>query len=220
MDKLAKPKIIKKGAEATIYFSNWYGKEIVIKSRKVKKYRHPKLDEKIRRFRTIHEPYLMNEAKKAGVSTPTIYLVDTQKMLILMEFIHGKQIKHILKNLSKEKRQNLCLKIGILVAKLHVNGIVHGDLTTSNFILNDYNKLILVDFGLAEKQNETETKGVDLHLLKSGLQSSHNQFAEDCFRNIIEGYSKIVGTVETKVILKKIQEIELRGRYIEERKIK
>ena len=42
MDKLDKPKLLKKGAEATIYFSNWYGKEIVIKSRNVKNYRHPK----------------------------------------------------------------------------------------------------------------------------------------------------------------------------------
>ena len=220
MDKLVKPKLLKKGAEATIYFSNWYGKKIVIKSRNVKKYRHPKLDEKIRRFRTIHEPHLMNEAKKAGVSTPTIYLVDTKKMLIIMEFIPGKQIKHILKNLSKIKRRNLCFEIGKLVAKLHVNGIIHGDLTTSNFILNDCNELILIDFGLAEKQIETEAKGVDLHLVKRGLQSTHNQFAKDCFMNIMDGYSKIAGDNLTKVILKKIREIELRGRYIEERKIK
>jgi TP53 regulating kinase-like protein len=220
LDKLDKPKLLKKGAEASIYFSNWYGKEIVIKSRNVKNYRHPKLDEKIRRFRTMHEPQLMNEAKKAGVSTPTIYLVDTKKMLIFMEFIHGKQIKHILMNLSKVKRQNMCFNIGKLVAKLHISGIIHGDLTTSNFILNDYNKLILVDFGLAEKQIETEAKGVDLHLMKRGLQSTHNQFAEDCFRKIMDGYSKIVGDSFKKVIFKKIREIELRGRYIEERKIK
>ncbi len=220
MAKLVKLKLLKKGAEATIYLSNWYGKEIVIKSRNVKKYRHPNLDDKIRRFRTIHEPQLMNEAKKVGVSTPTIFLVDTKNMLIIMEFIHGKQIKHILKDLSIVDRRNLCFKIGNLVAKLHVNGIIHGDLTTSNFILNNYNRLFLVDFGLAEKQIELEAKGVDLHLMKRGLQSTHNQFAEDCFKNIMNGYSKIIGETSAKTILKKIQEIERRGRYVEERKIK
>lgn len=220
MDKLVKSKILKKGAEATIYLSNWYGKEIVIKSRKVKKYRHPNLDSKIRRFRTIHEPQLMNEAKKAGVATPLIFLVDPKNMLIIMEFIQGKQVKHILTNLSIRERQSLCLRMGKLVAKLHVQGIIHGDLTTSNFILNDDNRLFLIDFGLAEKQIELEARGVDLHLMKRGLQSTHNQFAEECFKNIMNGYSEFIGEPFTKVLLNKIKEIEQRGRYVEERKIK
>jgi TP53 regulating kinase-like protein len=220
LDNLVKSKILKKGAEATIYLSNWYGKEIVIKSRKVKKYRHPNLDSKIRRFRTIHEPQLMNEAKKAGVATPLIFLVDPKNMLIIMEFIQGKQVKHILTNLSIRERQSLCLRMGKLVAKLHVQGIIHGDLTTSNFILNDDNRLFLIDFGLAEKQIELEARGVDLHLMKRGLQSTHNQFAEECFKNIMNGYSEFIGEPFTKVLLNKIKEIEQRGRYVEERKIK
>jgi TP53 regulating kinase-like protein len=220
LDKLVILKQLKKGAEATISLSNWYGKKVVLKSRNVKKYRHPQLDGKIRRFRTIHEPQLMHEAKKAGVSTPIIFQVDTKDMLIIMEFIHGEQVKHILANFSITQRQNLCFKIGMLVANLHSHGIIHGDLTTSNLILNDYGKLFLVDFGLAEKQIELEAIGVDLHLLKRSLQSTHNQFAKDCFKNIMRGYSKVIGEPITKDVLKKIQEIERRGRYIEDRKIK
>jgi TP53 regulating kinase-like protein len=220
MDKLVILKQLKKGAEATITLANWYGKKVVLKSRNVKKYRHSQLDEKIRRFRTNHEPQLMHEAKKAGVSTPVIFLVDTKNMLIIMEFIHGEQVKHILANFSLFQRQKLCFKIGMLVAKLHSHGIIHGDLTTSNLILNDYDKLFLVDFGLAEKQIELEAKGVDLHLMKRSLHSTHNQFAKDCFKNIMNGYSKVIGDTITKDVLKKIQEIERRGRYVEERKIK
>jgi TP53 regulating kinase-like protein len=220
LDKLVILKQLKKGAEANIILANWYGKKVVLKSRNIKKYRHPQLDEKIRRVRTVHEPQLMHEAKKAGVSTPIIFQVDTKNMLIIMEFINGEQVKHILANLSIPKRQNLCFKIGMLVARLHSHGIIHGDLTTSNLILSDYGKLFFIDFGLAEKQIELEAKGVDLHLMKRSLQSTHNQFSKNCFKSIMNGYSKVIGETITKDVLKKIQEIERRGRYVEERKIK
>ena len=219
MDKLDNLKQLKKGAEATIILSKWYEKTVIIKSRKIKKYRHPQLDQKIRKFRTIHEPQLLNEAKKAGVPTPTIFLVDTRKMQIIMEFIRGKQIKHVLAKVSATQRQDLCFEIGVIIAKLHSHGIIHGDLTTSNMILNEYGKIFLVDFGLAEKQNELESKGVDLHLMKRGLQSTHNQIAKDCFKNVMVGYTEVMGQAATKEVLKKIREIERRGRYVEERKI-
>ena len=220
MDKIDKFTILKKGAEATIYLSHWYGKKVVIKSRNVKKYRHPNLDNKIRKFRTIHEPQLMNEAKKAGVSTPIIFLVDTKKMSIVMEFIAGKQVKHILTNLPVSERRKLCLEIGKLIAKLHSHGIIHGDLTTSNIIINGNDKIFFIDFGLAEKQVELEARGVDLHLMKRGLQSTHNKYSKDCFSVIMEGYSVIMGKSFAKAIRNKIQEIERRGRYVEERKAK
>ncbi len=220
MDNLIILKQLQKGAEATISLANWYEKKVIIKSRKIKKYRHPQLDERIRRFRTIHEPQLIYEAKKAGVPTPTIFLVDTTNMLIIMEFIQGKQVKYLLPLLSKTERSKLCFKIGELVGKLHFYGLIHGDLTTSNMILDDYDKLFLIDFGLGEKQNELESRGVDLHLMKRGFQSTHNQFANASFRDVMSGYSNVIGEPFTTNILEKIQEIELRGRYVEERKLK
>ena len=220
MDELVILNQLQKGAEATINLASWYGKKIVIKSRQTKKYRHPQLDERIRRFRTIHEPQLMYEAKKSGVPTPTIFLVDTKNMLIFMEFIQGKQVKQLIETLSKTERSALCFKIGVLVAKLHSQGLIHGDLTTSNMILDFSGKLFFIDFGLGGKQNELEAKGVDLHLMKRGFQSAHNQFSKNSFQDIISGYSKVVGKTFTTNILKKILEIEQRGRYVEERKLK
>ena len=220
MDNLIILKQLQKGAEATISLASWYEKKVIIKSRKIKKYRHPQLDERIRRSRTIHEPQLIYAAKKAGVPTPTIFLVDTTNMLIIMEFIQGKQVKYLLPLLSKTERSKLCFKIGELVGKLHFYGLIHGDLTTSNMILDDYDKLFLIDFGLGEKQNELESRGVDLHLMKRGFQSTHNQFANASFRDVMSGYSTVIGEPFTTNILEKIQEIELRGRYVEERKLK
>jgi TP53 regulating kinase-like protein len=218
MDKLKTPLLIKKGAEANIYLTDWHGRRAIIKMRLPKKYRPTKLDEQIRLFRTIHEPQLMHEAKKAGVPTPTIFLVDIKDTAIIMEFIEGKQVKQLLGEASKDERQHLCLKIGELIGRLHEYGIIHGDLTTSNMILNSEGKIFFVDFGLGEKTKELEARGVDLHLMKRALQSTHFNFADECFNYVIMGYSKVLNTETTKKTLDRIKEIERRGRYIAERR--
>jgi len=213
-----KPLLIKKGAEASLYLTDWYGRKVIMKNRLPKKYRPSKLDEHIRTYRTIHEPQLMHEAKKAGVPTPTIFLVDLKKATIIMEFIEGKQVKQLLSEVTKGERQSLCLKIGELIGRLHEYGIIHGDLTTSNMILDFEGKIFFVDFGLGEKSKELEARGVDLHLMKRALQSTHFRFTEECFDAVIRGYSKVLGAEIVKNILDKIKEIERRGRYVAERK--
>jgi len=210
--------LIKKGAEANLYLENWHGKKVIIKERIPKKYRLPVLDERIRTYRTVHEPQLMHEAKKAGVPTPTIYMVDLAKKSIIMEYVEGKQVKKILNQLSAKERIELCRKIGILIGRLHKNGIIHGDLTTSNMILTPNGKIYFVDFGLGEFSKELEARGVDLHLMKRVLQSTHYLFAEESFDAVLGGYAEAVGEVEAKKVLEKIREIELRGRYIAERR--
>lgn len=217
MDKV-KPLLIKKGAEANLYLADWHSKKVIIKKRLPKKYRPPKLDQQIRTYRTMHEPQLLSEAKKAGVPTPTIFLVDSANTTIIMEFIKGKQVKQLLNEAAEDKRRNLCLAIGELVGRLHKHGIIHGDLTTSNMILDSENTIFLVDFGLGEKTKELESMGVDLHLLKRALQSTHFHFAEECFDAAIKGYSRVVGDENMKTILDKIKEIERRGRYVAERR--
>jgi TP53 regulating kinase-like protein len=218
MDKVTKPTLLKKGAEASLFLTTWHGKHVVVKTRLPKKYRPEKLDLTLRNYRTIHEPQLMHEAKKAGVPTPTIYMVDVANAAITMEFVEGKQVKQVLDALSKVERQELCVKIGELIGKLHTHGVIHGDLTTSNMILTAENQMFLVDFGLGDKTNELEARGVDLHLLKRALQSTHYHFADECFTYVIKGYRASVGADATEKILEKIREIEKRGRYIAERK--
>ena len=221
MDKITKPTkltLLKRGAEASLYMADWNGKKVVVKTRLPKKYRPEKLDKAIRTYRTVHEPQLIHEAKRAGVPTPIIYLVDVENAIIVMELVEGKQLKKLLITLSANKRANVCLQIGVLIAKLHKNGIVHGDLTTSNMIMTKEGKIFLVDFGLGEKNVELEARGVDLHLLRRALQSTHYGFAEHCFKAVAKGYASVLGVGEAKGVLDKIKEIERRGRYVAERK--
>jgi TP53 regulating kinase-like protein len=210
--------LIKKGAEASLFLADWHGRRVVFKKRLPKKYRHEKLDLVIRNYRTVHEPQLMHDAKAAGVPTPTIFMVDVKNATIIMEFVEGQQVKQLLDSLSGSKRHNLCVEIGKLIAKLHSCDVIHGDLTTSNMILSSDGRIFLVDFGLGDKSVEIESRGVDLHLLKRALQSTHYQFAEECFVAVLEGYMSVLGADAGERILEKVMEIEKRGRYVAERK--
>jgi len=218
VDKMTSSTLLKKGAEASLFLVSWHGWRVIIKARFPKNYRPSELDAQIRNYRTAHEPQLMHEAKKAGVPTPTIFLVDLKNAAITMEFVEGKQVKQLLGGISQEERQGLCVKIGRLIGRLHRHGVIHGDLTTSNMILNAEGKIFLVDFGLGEKNIELEARGVDLHLMKRALQSTHYQFAEECFESVMKGYTAVLGAEETGKVLGKIREIERRGRYVAERR--
>jgi TP53 regulating kinase-like protein len=218
MDKLTQPVLIKKGAEASLYLSEWHQRIAVTKTRIPKRYRPEALDKQIRTYRTVHEPQLMHQAKAAGVPTPLIYMVNVPEATIVMEYIEGVQVKQCLNKATKAERKKISQKIGELIGKLHKDGLIHGDLTTSNMILTPQDQIFLVDFGLGEKNIELEAKGVDLHLLKRALQSTHFSFWESCFEDVLSGYRSVLGDELTEKVYEKIIEIERRGRYVEERK--
>ena len=209
--------LIKKGAEASLYLEEWHNRKVVMKRRLPKRYRIPELDNMIRSQRTIHEPHIIHKAKEAGVPTPTIFMVDVADANIVMEFVEGKQVKEVLDAVSKDERLSLCMLIGKMIGRLHKNGIIHGDLTTSNMILTPYGKVVFVDFGLSERSIELEPKGVDLHLMKRTLNSTHYKHAKECFKAVMSGYADAVGAEEAKKVTAKIREIEKRGRYVADR---
>ena len=209
--------LIKKGAEASLFLEMWHNRKVIMKRRLPKKYRIPELDRMIRSQRTVHEPNIIHKAKEAGVPTPTIFMVDLAEANIIMEFVEGKQIKEILDHVSSEERLRLSSLIGRMIGRLHKHGIIHGDLTTSNMILTPYGKVVFVDFGLSERSVELEPKGVDLHLMKRALQSTHYKHAKECFKAVMNGYGEAVGEEEAKKVTAKIREIEKRGRYVSER---
>ena len=209
--------LIKKGAEASLYLETWHNRKVIMKRRHPKNYRIPELDTMIRSQRTVHEPNLIHKAKRAGVPTPTILEVDVAEANIVMEFVEGKQVKEVLDNVSAEERLRLSAVMGRMIGRLHRYGIIHGDLTTSNMILTPYGKIVFVDFGLSERSEELEPKGVDLHLMKRAFQSTHYKHAKECFKEVMKGYAESVGQEEAKKVAAKIREIEKRGRYVADR---
>ena len=204
---------IKRGAEAVIYEGIIKGFKVVVKKRLTKPYRHPELDRRINEERTKSEARLMYQALKAGVNVPGIFLVLPHEYTIIMEFVEGTLVKD-LERLDRE----LGIKIGEAAGKLHASGITHGDLTTGNMILNPTGELFLIDFGLAKRTDDIEDQATDVHVFMRSLESVHPQFKEVVMEGFMEGYSRYVKDYEE--VLRKVKEIRMRGRYVEERRAK
>ena len=201
-------KILKKGAEADVYLSSWNGQKSILKIRKEKKYRNPSLDTRIRKQRTIREAQLISDVKLFGISTPLIHFVDHKKFSIYMQFVNGKLVR----DMNEKSIPKICLEIGKIVGRLHQNGIMHGDLTTSNFI-STTKHLFLIDFGLANRTKKPDDHAVDLRLFKEILNSAHANVMEKSWKNFVSGYEKSVGKKHCKKILELVAVIESRGRY-------
>ncbi|AFS81525.1 Mn2+-dependent serine/threonine protein kinase [Candidatus Nitrosopumilus koreensis AR1] len=201
-------KLIKKGAEADIYQITWQDFRAILKIRKTKNYRNPSLDSKIRKQRTIKESQIISQVKSFGIPTPLVYFVNLENSSIIMQEIPGKPIH----DLSESKIIHLSKIIGKLVGMLHKNGIMHGDLTTSNFILYK-NTVYVIDFGLSQNTIKPEDHAVDLRLIKEILNSAHAKIMESAWKNFLLGYKSIVGSANYVKITKLVSDIESRGRY-------
>ena len=197
------PTLAKRGAEADIYLTEWGGRKAVSKVRTAKPYRHRELDATIRKHRTIHEASFMSAAKSAGVMTPFVHFVDPVSAEIIMEFVEGDNVRDAL-------TPDLCYGMGRCAAMLHASNIIHGDLATSNFIIN--NKLALLDFGLSYYSERIEDMATDIRLIKEAFTSAHIA-VKKAFPRFVEGYAAVAGRKRTNKILENVKEIEQRGRY-------
>ncbi len=196
---MALSELIAKGAEASIYKIN----DKILKDRKPKTYRIKELDSQIRYQRTKKEAKITQDARKSGVPTPII--LDVEKTKIWFEYIDGIKLKDIFGDLSPKNYQ----KIGKYVALLHKQGIIHGDLTTSNMLFKN-NKIFFIDFGLSGYDERVEPKGVDLHVLFGTIKSTHPS-SVDSINEIKKGYRD--EAKDSDEILQRTEEIEKRGRY-------
>jgi Kae1-associated kinase Bud32 len=201
--------VIRKGAEAEIRRDTWMGRQVLVKSRVPKTYRHPELDRTLRAHRTRIEARLLQEARECGVPTPIIYDIDLEKAELWMQEIQGPRVKDALSSASSDEVIVLSQEIGRMVARLHTHGMTHGDLTTSNMILEG-GRVWFIDMSLGAKAASLEEMGVDLHLLREAFQSAHSEmmYAYDV---ITETYAKEF--VRGREVLLKVKDIEERGRY-------
>jgi TP53 regulating kinase-like protein len=203
-------KLLKKGAEADLYQTKWQNSKAILKVRKIKNYRNSLLDLKIRKQRTIKECQMISFVKSFGIPTPLIYFVNLKTTSIMMQEIPGTPVH----DLSESKIVEVSKDIGKLVGTLHKNGVMHGDLTTSNFILFK-NTVFVIDFGLSQNTIKSEDHAVDLRLIKEILNSAHAKIMLPSWKNFLHGYKSVVGNAYYAKITKLVSDIESRGRYAE-----
>ncbi|KND01674.1 BUD32 protein kinase [Spizellomyces punctatus DAOM BR117] len=206
--------LIKQGAEARVYKMPFgEGRCAIVKERFKKAYRHPVLDEKLTARRVIQEARCLQRLRRAGVDTPTVYMVDTPNSLIYMEYVDGSSVRDYINSrapMNDDDERLLAQSIGKSLAVMHDLDIVHGDLTTSNMIVREGSQsLVLIDFGLSMVSSMVEDKAVDLYVLERAMISTHPD-TEGMFQCILDTYGK--SSKGGKAVRKKLEEVRRRGR--------
>jgi TP53 regulating kinase and related kinases len=192
---------IAQGAEAIIYKDN----NDIIKERFSKKYRLAHLDESLRKFRTRREAKILGKLESLNFPAPKLKGFSDKRMSIVMDFVPGEKLKDIVDETNFEL---LAQQIGEQVNTLHNTDIIHGDLTTSNMIVNK--EVNFIDFGLSFFSDKTEDKAVDLFLLDRALESTHFALYPHIFTKVLEGYKK--NNPRAQAVLERLKAVQKRGR--------
>lgn len=227
--------VVSQGAEALVLSTTthpYFSKDgtFIVKFRPRKPYRHPKIDQQITRSRTIGEAKFMAKLKKAGIPSPSLISLDAANGVIWMESIGDSlpdgsvsSLKNYLWFLEKthhdqclsEQVKALCKNTGAVIAQLHQNDMVHGDLTSSNILLEN-DQAHLIDFGLSSYSNLPEDKAVDLYVLERAVMSTHSDFADSYNLWLLQGYEEHLCKTglknKYKDTIKKLEDVRLRGR--------
>jgi TP53 regulating kinase and related kinases len=209
--------LIAQCAESEVIACQFHGQAAVLKRRPKKAYRHPTLDSKIREGRTVREARALVRAKKAGVPTPAVYLVNKAECSIVIERMQGPTVRDIIAaaDSSSPLPHQLLEAMGEIIAKLHSTDQIHGDLTTSNFMLRDVNvpeSLVVIDFGLVRQSTDAEERAVDLYVLERAIGSTHPLLPRP-MEALWRGYSS--GQLSSQKVAQTLQRLEMvraRGR--------
>ncbi|CAM1500651.1 Fc.00g098130.m01.CDS01 [Cosmosporella sp. VM-42] len=230
------PTLITQGAEGRLYRSTYLLPEIpcAVKYRPPKPWRHPILDQRLTRHRILAEARILAKCRRDGVRVPAVYAVDETAGWLMLEWIHGAPVRAKINECLGDRTEgieedvelkNLMRRIGTAIGKLHQIGIVHGDLTTSNMMLNPWptttangqaekrgildGEVVIIDLGLASGSTSEEDRAVDLYVLERAFGSTHPR-AECIFHELLDAYEGIFK--QAPMVLKKLGDVRMRGR--------
>jgi N6-L-threonylcarbamoyladenine synthase/protein kinase Bud32 len=186
------------GAEATVSVED--GR--VTKERRPRAYRHPALDDRLRRERTRSEARLTSDARRAGVPTPVLVDVDPYATRLTLQYVGDG-------DLASALTPGRVRAVAGHLATLHDAGIVHGDPTVRNVRL-DGDRTVIIDFGLGYYSHEPEDHAMDLHVLAQSLEGT----ADDADA-LIEAarHAYVEAATDPAAVIERLRSIEGRGRY-------
>ncbi len=210
-----------RGAEASIELARFLDREVIVKRRHPKAYRHGRIEQELVSARVRREVRGLIAAKTAGVRVPDVVDADPTEGVIVQSIAPGVTLKEAL--LATERSDAgtatpgladpdpTMRELGRQVALLHDAGHVHGDLTTSNVIVDDSGVPTLVDLGLAERTDEDEPRAVDIHVLQEALASTHADH-EPLWEAFVASYRTHAGS-RTAEVMRRYDDLVQRGRY-------
>jgi len=204
------------GAESVLYVTEYLGKKVVLKHRIRKKYMDNSLSKMLLQKRTINEAKILIESFLSGVNVPLPLFLDPEKGILVINYIEGILLKELVEVKPLEWVKEKSCALGEMVRKLHNNDIIHGDLTTSNVIIDKKEALYLIDFGLAFHSNRPEDKAVDIRVLERAVVSTHTYVKNEFMDSFFECYLRNLNDAEE--ILYRYNRISLMGRYVKKEK--
>ncbi|NXY33807.1 PRPK protein, partial [Pomatorhinus ruficollis] len=211
-------RLVQQGAEAHVYRGLFLGRAAVAKLRVPKRYRHPALEERLSRRRMAQEARSLLRCRRAGIPAPVVYFVDyVTNSIFLEDIVDSITVQDHIYSVQKSGNdasglQKLAEKMGELLARMHDEDIIHGDLTTANLLLRPPTEkldLVLIDFGLSFISGLPEDKGVDLYVLEKAFISTHPD-TETMFQALLKAYAAT--SKKSGPVIKKLDEVRLRGR--------
>lgn len=189
--------------------------DAVAKERFSKSYRHPVLDERLTKQRCRAEARILAKCRERGkMNVPAVLRVEPP--VLYLEYLPGKPLRHVLEDLLHESSSGsqiaaLAKEMGTVVGKVHNLGIIHGDLTTSNMMLqNDDLSIILIDFGLAKNTESAEERAVDLYVLERALSSTHPSLPHTFWESTLTAYTAEANKADAT--LQRLEQVRQRGR--------
>jgi TP53 regulating kinase-like protein len=195
-----------------VFETTYWQRETIVKQRFDKMYRHPILNKKLTKQRLGMETKGILRARKLGIKTPTVYLVDQQTSSILMEKVRGITVKDWIRegNYTEQDLDKVLMDIGEQVSVLHDGGLIHGDLTTSNMIIGGGDlDLTFIDFGLSFNSIVPEDKGVDIYVMERAFLNAHAD-KQGLFDKVLEAYSR--KSKNWSSTFNRYAEVRMRGR--------
>lgn len=198
--------LVSEGAEARIERVWFDGQWSIKKTRFAKTYRHAELDQSIRTKRFQAEIRQLNRARAAGVRVPAILATDATNTSIVLERVKGKVLSRAL---DQPKTKKFPAELAQAIAVLHGQGIVHGDLTTSN-VLSSPKGLVILDFGLSFFSHRIEDFATDLLNLKKTL-FAHEKSARWFWPAFLKSYARAFE--RGNAVVRAVEKGDARGRY-------
>lgn len=148
------------------------------------------------------------EAKIAGrLNHPNIVSVydygeDKNTIFIAMEFVQGRELKHILSSnkgiASVETSINLMIQLMEALAHAHEKGVVHRDIKPGNIILTPSGNIKIMDFGIAKIASSELTQmgtliGTPSYMSPEMVEDKISDSRTDIFSAGIVFYQCLVG---------------------------
>lgn len=208
ISSIVQEQTIGQGAEALIFKAKYLGYDVICKERRPKEFRLPQIDYKLRKERTTQEVRLLQLCRQKQIPVPLVLDVIKERWMIIMQEIKGKSIKHFI---GVEDTSKFFKTIGAHLGTMHSVNVIHGDLTTSNMLLDPMGKVWFIDFGLGFISPNIEDKAVDLLVLKHTLESSHPAEADELFKIMMRAYG--LNNKQVDQVTSRMEQVEMRVRY-------